>query len=69
MVIVFFINFIIKACFYLAVKKMMALAIEGAKKHGKPIGICRQAPSDLPEIASFLISLGIAILFLSIPIL
>jgi pyruvate,water dikinase len=48
---------------------MMALAIEGAKKHGKPIGICGRAPSDLPEIASFLISLGIAILFLSIPIL
>ncbi|MFC1842543.1 phosphoenolpyruvate synthase [Candidatus Dependentiae bacterium] len=42
-----------------AVKKMMALAIEGAQSNHKPIGICGQAPSDLPEIAKFLIDCGI----------
>ena len=43
----------------LAVKKMMAMAIEGALKQSKYIGICGQAPSDLPEIAKFLIEAGI----------
>jgi Phosphoenolpyruvate synthase/pyruvate phosphate dikinase len=43
-----------------AVMKMMGMAIEGAKKHGKHIGICGQAPSDLPEIAKFLILAGIS---------
>lgn len=42
-----------------AVKKMMAMAIEGAHKQGKYIGICGQAPSDYPEIAEFLIKNGI----------
>jgi len=42
-----------------AVKKMMAMAIEGAKKAQRYIGICGQAPSDLPEIAKFLIEHGI----------
>lgn len=42
-----------------AVKMMMQLAVQGAHKAGKPIGICGQAPSDYPEIADFLISLGI----------
>ena len=42
-----------------AVKKMMALVIEGAHKSGKYIGICGQAPSDYPEIAEFLIEKGI----------
>lgn len=38
-----------------AVKKMMAMAIEGAHKKGRYIGICGQAPSDHPEVADFLI--------------
>ncbi len=42
-----------------AVKKMMHMAIEGAHKKGKYIGICGQAPSDYPEIADFLIKNGI----------
>lgn len=42
-----------------AVKQMMQLAIEGAHKAGRVIGICGQAPSDYPEIAEFLINLGI----------
>jgi pyruvate,water dikinase len=42
-----------------AVKKMMAMAIEGAHKKGKYIGICGQAPSDYPELAQYLIKAGI----------
>jgi pyruvate, water dikinase len=42
-----------------AVKKMLKLAIEGAKKNNKKIGICGQAPSDYPEISKFLVECGI----------
>lgn len=42
-----------------AVKKMLILAIEGARRTGKKIGICGQAPSDYPEIAQFLVKTGI----------
>ena len=42
-----------------AVKKMLAMAIEGARRNKRPIGICGQAPSDLPEIAQFVIEKGI----------
>jgi pyruvate, water dikinase len=42
-----------------AVKKMMAMAIAGAHKKKRYIGICGQAPSDYPEIAKFLIKEGI----------
>ncbi len=35
------------------------LAIEGAHRHGRRIGICGQAPSDHPELARALIALGI----------
>jgi len=42
-----------------AVKIMLEMAIKGAQKAGKKIGICGQAPSDYPEIAEFLIKLGI----------
>jgi pyruvate,water dikinase len=38
-----------------AVKIMLEMAIKGAHKQKKPIGICGQAPSDHPEIAEFLI--------------
>jgi pyruvate,water dikinase len=42
-----------------AVKQMIAQAIEAAKRAGKPIGICGQAPSDYPEFAAWLVSQGI----------
>lgn len=42
-----------------AVKKMMLMAIEGAHKKGKYIGICGQAPSDYPEVAELLMKAGI----------
>lgn len=38
-----------------AVKIMLEMAIKGAHKKKKPIGICGQAPSDHPDIARFLI--------------
>ncbi|MBD3231981.1 phosphoenolpyruvate synthase [Candidatus Dependentiae bacterium] len=43
----------------LAVKKMLKMSIEGAKKNNKKIGICGQAPSDYPEISKFLVKCGI----------
>ncbi len=42
-----------------AVKRMVKLAIETAKKKGRKIGICGQAPSDYPEFAEFLVEAGI----------
>jgi pyruvate,water dikinase len=33
--------------------------IEVAKKRGKKIGICGQAPSDFPDFADFLVECGI----------
>ncbi len=42
-----------------AVKEMLSLAIKGAKRNGRKIGICGQAPSDFPEIAEFLVKEGI----------
>jgi pyruvate,water dikinase len=41
------------------VMKMFRLAIEGAHRNGRPCGICGQAPSDYPELAAFLVELGI----------
>ncbi len=41
------------------VKQMIRLAVEGAKRNGSHSGICGQAPSDYPEIAEFLVELGI----------
>lgn len=48
-----------------AVKRMLAMAIVGARKNGKKIGICGQAPSDYPELADFLIKQGISSLSLN----
>lgn len=42
-----------------AVEKMVAMAIDAAKRAGKKIGICGQAPSDYPEFAEFLVQRGI----------
>jgi pyruvate,water dikinase len=42
-----------------AVLKLMEMAITSCKKHGKYIGICGQAPSDFPEITSWLVNKGI----------
>jgi pyruvate,water dikinase len=41
------------------VKTMIRMAIEGAHRNGRHIGICGQAPSDYPEMAEFLVRLGI----------
>jgi pyruvate,water dikinase len=48
-----------------AMKKMFTLAIQGAKRNKRPIGICGQAPSDYPELAEFLIAQGIDYLSLN----
>lgn len=45
--------------------RMYRMAIEGAHRQGRPIGICGQAPSDRPEIARALVALGIDSLSLS----
>ena len=42
-----------------AVKTLVAQVIAAAKKKGRKIGICGQAPSDYPEFAEFLVECGI----------
>ena len=42
-----------------AVEKLVGQAIQAAKKAGKKIGICGQAPSDYPEFTKFLVEQGI----------
>ncbi len=41
------------------VKAMIQLAIQSARRCGRKIGICGQAPSDYPEFARFLVEQGI----------
>jgi len=41
------------------VKAMIRMAVEGAKRNRRHIGLCGQAPSDYPEMARFLVELGI----------
>jgi pyruvate,water dikinase len=41
------------------VKQMIRMAVEGAQRNKKHAGICGQAPSDYPEMAEFLVELGI----------
>lgn len=42
-----------------AVKRIIAMAIDAAKRAGRKVGICGQAPSDYPEFARFLVEQGI----------
>lgn len=42
-----------------AALKILGMAVDGAKKAGRHVGICGQAPSDYPEICRFLVSKGI----------
>ncbi|MCE7950973.1 MAG: phosphoenolpyruvate synthase [Xanthomonadales bacterium PRO7] len=42
-----------------AVKKLLAMAIQTAKKKGKYVGICGQGPSDHPDLAQWLMEQGI----------
>ncbi|MDO9423462.1 MAG: phosphoenolpyruvate synthase [Methylobacter sp.] len=41
------------------VKEMIRLAVEGARRNGKHCGLRGQAPSDYPEMAEFLVEIGI----------
>jgi len=39
--------------------EMLTMAVKGAKRNGRHIGICGEAPANYPEIAQFLTGLGI----------
>ena len=41
------------------VKEMIRQAVAGCRRHGIHSGFCGQAPSDFPEMAEFLVELGI----------
>jgi pyruvate,water dikinase len=41
------------------VKLMIRLAVEGCRRNGIHSGLCGQAPSDYPEMAEYLVELGI----------
>lgn len=41
------------------VKEMIRLAIEGCRRNGIHSGLCGQAPSDYPEMAQYLVEVGI----------
>ena len=41
------------------VKEMIRLAVEGCRRNGIHSGLCGQAPSDYPEMAEYLVRLGI----------
>jgi pyruvate,water dikinase len=42
-----------------AVLKMLSMAIEACRKHGKYVGICGQGPSDHSDLADWLLNQGI----------
>jgi pyruvate,water dikinase len=41
------------------VKEMIRLAVEGCKRNHRHSGLCGQAPSDYPEMAEYLVQIGI----------
>ncbi len=41
------------------VKAMIRMAVEGCKRNHRHSGLCGQAPSDYPEMAEFLVNIGI----------
>jgi len=41
------------------VKMMIRMAVEGARRNNRHSGLCGQAPSDYPEMAEYLVELGI----------
>jgi len=41
------------------VMKMIEMAVQGAQRNDRHSGICGQAPSDYPEVAEYLVKLGI----------
>jgi pyruvate, water dikinase len=41
------------------VKEMIRLSVEGCKRNNRHSGICGQAPSDYPEMAEYLVDIGI----------
>ncbi|MFV0375044.1 phosphoenolpyruvate synthase [Microbacterium sp.] len=42
-----------------AVQRMLSMAIDACKRHGKYVGICGQGPSDHPELADWLVGQGV----------
>ena len=42
-----------------AVKRLLSMAIEAARRQGKYVGICGQGPSDHPDLAAWLLEQGI----------
>jgi pyruvate,water dikinase len=47
------------------VMEMLRLTVEGARRNGRHSGICGQAPSDYPDLAEYLVRLGIDSISLS----
>jgi pyruvate,water dikinase len=41
------------------VKALIRQTVEGGRRNGRHVGICGQAPSDYPEMAEYLVELGI----------
>ena len=41
------------------VKRLIAMVVESAHRKGRKVGICGQAPSDYPDFAEYLVSIGI----------
>ena len=41
------------------VKEMIRLSVEGCKRNKRHSGLCGQAPSDYPEMAEYLVEIGI----------